>query len=310
MDRLEFWCNPLLEDGAASQPLGRRCPITVLPRVIFCQASKLTAVQLQRRRRERCIKELPLFGRSTWCCLWKLCPKQMKWRGLFWCEAWSSWLSRTAAAVSSEIYSVSALSLLRTSYSTTCLLREYQHRLEMGRRCLDQASSLVSGLAWLGVEKVPSARVRAALCSLPSLPWQQLLCRHGRGFCAGQDPFLFGSAPLEPAIWSRCQPYPPQTETRTHNFRNFSMSFCSLESLQGFVTVQIVSLFLLIILGKWTVKEGSRQRFAGGAEDRPPTLLKVGNASAWYFFPWLREISALLEYFLGWHRDTSMICWH
>lgn len=58
------------------------------------------------------------------------------------------------------------------------------------------------------------------------------------------------------------------------------MSFCSLESLQGFVTVQIVSLFLLIILGKWTVKEGSGQRFAGGAEDRPPTLLKVGNASA------------------------------
>lgn len=58
------------------------------------------------------------------------------------------------------------------------------------------------------------------------------------------------------------------------------MNFCSLESLQGFVTVQIVSPFLLIALGKWAVKEGSRQRFAGGAEGRPPTFLKVGNVSA------------------------------
>lgn len=45
------------------------------------------------------------------------------------------------------------------------------------------------------------------------------------------------------------------------------------------MSVQIVSPFLLMVLGKWAVKEGSRQRFAGGAEDRPPTLLKVGNAS-------------------------------
>lgn len=58
------------------------------------------------------------------------------------------------------------------------------------------------------------------------------------------------------------------------------MNFCSLESLQGFVTVQIVSPFLLIVLGKWAVKEGSRQRFCRGAEDRPPTLLNVRNASA------------------------------
>lgn len=29
------------------------------------------------------------------------------------------------------------------------------------------------------------------------------------------------------------------------------MSFCSLESLRGFVTVQIVSPFLLMVSGKW-----------------------------------------------------------
>lgn len=35
----------------------------------------------------------------------------------------------------------------------------------MGRRCcLEQASSLVSGLASPGVEKVPPAQLRAALC--------------------------------------------------------------------------------------------------------------------------------------------------
>lgn len=35
----------------------------------------------------------------------------------------------------------------------------------MGRSCcLEQASSLGSGLAWPGFEKVPPARVRAALC--------------------------------------------------------------------------------------------------------------------------------------------------
>lgn len=56
-------------------------------------------------------------------------------------------------------------SLLRSSCTTTCLLREYQNRLEMGRRCcLEQAFPVVSGLACPGGEKVPPARARAALC--------------------------------------------------------------------------------------------------------------------------------------------------
>lgn len=42
------------------------------------------------------------------------------------------------------------------------------------------------------------------------------------------------------------------------------------------MTVQIFSPFLLIVLGKWAVKE----RLGGRAEDRTATLLKVGNASA------------------------------
>lgn len=83
-DRLALRCNPLPEDGTASQPLGRGCPIKVLPSPAFCQdSSKLITVQLQRRRRERWIKELPFFDKYTSSCSLKLPPRQMKPKGCF-----------------------------------------------------------------------------------------------------------------------------------------------------------------------------------------------------------------------------------
>jgi len=90
------------------------------------------------------------------------------------------------------------------------------------------------------------------------LPWQQLCGRYKQGSCAECDLCLVGGVHLHPAVWSRCQQYPLQTETRTHQFRKFGLNVCSLEFLQGSVTVRIVSAFLLIVLQKWAVEESYR----------------------------------------------------
>lgn len=44
------------------------------------------------------------------------------------------------------------------------------------------------------------------------------------------------------------------------------MNICSLESLQAFVTLQIISPFPLVVLQKWAVEKRSRQRFGEGAQ--------------------------------------------
>lgn len=210
--------------------------------------------------------------------------------------------------VSSGIYSVSALTLLGTSCSTTCLLREYQDRLEMGRRCcLEQASSLVSGLAWPGVEKVPllGSELLSALLTMAATARQTWT-----GFLRRAGSF---------SLW-KCSPRASRMKQMSTIFSsnwNENTSFQEIlhELLFSWVPTRVcdcADCFSLCAdsLGKVGCEGQLQAEIGRGSWGQTSNFIEFGKYISMIWCPRLGEIDAFLEHCLGWHRSTSMICWH